>query len=81
MFKLSKVIDCKKTLKLLDKMAGKRRFFECLGNNISKSTMIKNGVPQGSVLAPSLFNIYINDIPETRSMKFGYADDIAIAFE
>ena len=37
-----------------------------------------NGVPQGSVLSPMLFNIYISDLPETTSRKYGYADDLAI---
>ena len=35
-------------------------------------------VPQGSVLSPMLFNIYISDLPETTSRKYGYADDLAI---
>ena len=44
----------------------------------SRLRRIKNGVPQGSVLSPMLFNIYISDLPETTSRKYGYADDLAI---
>ena len=43
----------------------------------SRLRRIKNGVPQGSVLSPMLFNIYISDLPETTSRKYGYADDLA----
>ena len=31
-----------------------------------------------SVLAPLLYNIYIHDLPDTISRKYGYADDLAI---
>ena len=44
----------------------------------SRLRHLKNGVPQGSVLAPLLFNIYIYDLPSTQSRKYGYADDLAI---
>jgi len=39
---------------------------------------LKNGVTQGSVLAPLLFNIYIPDLPNIVSRKYAYADDLEI---
>ena len=44
----------------------------------SRLRRLRNGVPQGSVLAPLLFNIYTYDLPTTISKKFAYADDLAI---
>ena len=44
----------------------------------SRLRRMKNGVPQGSVLSPMQFNIYISDLPETTSRKYVYADDLAI---
>ena len=44
----------------------------------SKLRRLKNGVPQGSVLAPMLFNIYFHDFLDMLSKKYGYADDLAI---
>ena len=44
----------------------------------SRLRHFKNGVLQGSVLAPLLLNIYIHDLPVTIARKFAYADNLAI---
>ena len=44
----------------------------------SRLRRMENGVPQGPVLSAMLFNIYISDLPETTSRKYGYADDLVI---
>ena len=41
---------------------------------------LKNGLPQGSVLDPLLFNIYIYDLPSKTCRKCAYADDLAIVY-
>ena len=44
----------------------------------SRLRRLQNGVPQGSVLAPLLFDIYTHDLPLTVAKKFVYADDLTI---
>ncbi|KAL4111862.1 hypothetical protein QTP88_015739 [Uroleucon formosanum] len=56
------------------------RFFSVrVGSSFSSPTEIKAGVPQGAVIAPLLFNLYISDQPTSPHTLVGdFADDKAI---
>jgi len=49
-------------------------------NNFSEYRLIRSGVPQGSILGPLLFSLFINDLLELplNSRIHGYADDIQL---
>jgi len=76
--KLAKIIRCKSTLHLIESLLSNRKYNVFLNGTVSRYRYLQNGLPQGSVLSPILFNVYTLDIVDTTSRKFIYADDIAL---
>jgi len=60
-------------------LSGRKHFVEIEGQRSSEAE-VKFGVPQGSVLRPRLFSIYVNDLPQVPScgrMEM-FADDTTL---
>ena len=67
-------------LKWLESYLSNRKQFVSINGSESSMKIMEHGIPQGSILGPLLFIIYINDIPEVAHFaKFIlYADDANI---
>ena len=77
--KLLRLLPDKHMVKMIMELVRNRSFTFTTGDSKqSKLSRLKNGVRQGSVLAPFLFNIYTYDLPSMISTKFAYADDFAL---
>ena len=69
-------------LSLLKSYLSNRKQCVKIGNKTSKFLDIFKGVPQGSILGPMLFNIFINDIFQfvSKCNLYNYADDNTLSY-
>lgn len=69
-------------IKIISSFLQNRTFQVRVANTLSNKYTIPAGVPQGAVLSPTLFNIFINDIPKHTNTSLAlFADDTAILAE
>lgn len=69
----------KTMIKLLNTYLTDRTFTVKINNSYSSVRKIQAGIPQGSILGPTLFNIYTADIPKPKKCQLAlYADDTLI---
>jgi hypothetical protein len=52
-------------IKLIISFLSQRKFSVSVEGEMSTPRKIRAGVPQGSVFFPTLYNMYINDAPQT----------------
>ena len=70
------------TVKWFQSYLSNRKFTVNLENSFFEVSSISCGVPQGSILGPLLFLIYINDIPMAVECDlFLYVDDTCLVFQ
>ncbi|GFT71621.1 RNA-directed DNA polymerase from mobile element jockey [Trichonephila clavipes] len=79
LYKLIKINAPPQLILIIKSFLNNRSFAVRVNDTHSSTKQIRVGAPQGALLSPTLFNIYINDIPKTRQTTVClYADDTAI---
>jgi hypothetical protein len=79
LYKLSKMHFSTSLIKLISSFLSNRKFRISVEGEMSTPREIQAGVPQGSVLSPTLYSFYINDAPQNPGVYLAlFADDTCI---
>jgi hypothetical protein len=79
LYKLYKLEFSTSLIKLIGSFLSQRKFRVSVEGVMSKPREMQTGEPQGSVLSPTLFSMYINDTPQTHGIHLAlFADDTCL---
>jgi hypothetical protein len=79
LYKLSKLEFSINLIKLISSFLSQRKFRVSVEGEMSSPREMRAGVPQRSILSPTLYNIYINDTPQTPGVYLAlFADDTCL---
>ena len=78
--KLSKIRIQRKIIKWMNSFLSQRNIYVKIKITRSKKFSPTAGVPQGSLVAPILFLIYVSNIPQTPADISQFADNFAIFY-
>ena len=70
-------------IKWFESYLSNRKFLVCIDNIFSEAGTLKYGEPQGSILGPLLFLLYVNDLSQSLSDagSYLYPDDTCIFYQ
>jgi hypothetical protein len=78
-YKLSKSEFLISLIKLISSFLSQRKFRVSVEGEISTPRETKSGVTQGSILSPTLYNLYIKDTPQTIGVNLAlFGDDTCL---
>jgi hypothetical protein len=79
LYKLSKLEFSTSLIELIGSFLSLRKFSVSVEGKMSTPREMQSGVSQGSVLYPTLFNMYINDAPQTNGVHLAlFADNTCL---
>jgi hypothetical protein len=79
LYKLSKLKFSTSLIKLIGSILSQRNFRVLVEGEMSTSRVMQAGVPQGSVLFPTVFNMYINNATQIHGLNLAlFADDTCL---
>jgi hypothetical protein len=79
LYKLSKLQFPNNLIKLISSFLTQRKFRFSVEGEVSTPSYMQAGVPQGSVLSPTLYNLYINETPQAPGVYVAlFADDTCL---
>jgi hypothetical protein len=79
LYKLSKLQFLTSSIKLISSFLSQRKFRVSVQGKMSTPRYVQAGVPQSSILSPTLYNLHINDTPQTSGINLAlFADDTCL---